>query len=252
MRPLARPLALLGLLVAGATTAGFYRSHLQSQLLRADPDALAPHSSLLEFAVRNGAGIFHSHCAQCHGSQGRGSTSLGVPDLTDSDWLYGEGSVADMERVISYGIRSNDPKAWNLARMPAFGRPQTNPPDPNIRPLPAGSINDVIEYLQSLQGLPADSRAVARGAGVFGNTGGCFDCHGADAKGDAAIGAPNLADHITLYGDGGRQSLFDSISFGRRGVCPGWTGKLTPAQIRETAFYVHSLASSARASQVTQ
>src|SRR6266404_5439350 len=116
MRPLTRPLALLGLLVAGATIAGLYRSHLQSQLLRADPGALAPHSSLLEFAVRNGASIFHSHCAQCHGSQGRGSTSLGVPDLADSDWLYGEGSVADIERVISYGIRSNDPKAWNLAR----------------------------------------------------------------------------------------------------------------------------------------
>jgi cytochrome c oxidase cbb3-type subunit 3 len=245
-------MALSVLLAAAALTVGLYRLHLQSQLLRADPDALAPHAPLVEFAVRNGASIFHSHCAQCHGSQGRGSTSLGVPDLTDSDWLYGEGSVADIERVISYGIRSDNPKAWNLARMPAFGRPQTNPPNPNIRPLPAGSISDVIEYLRSLQGLPADGGAVARGADVFGNTGGCFDCHGADAKGDAAIGAPNLVDHITLYGDGSRQSLFDSISIGRQGVCPGWSGKLTPAQIRETAFYVHTLSASVRAPQVTR
>jgi cytochrome c oxidase cbb3-type subunit III len=247
-----RSIALLLLLAAAALVVGLYRSHLQSQLLRADPDALAPHASLVEFAVRNGASIFDSHCAQCHGPKGHGSTSLGVPDLTDADWLYGEGSVADIERVINYGIRSNNPKAWNLARMPAFGRPQTNPPNPNIRPLSAGAINDVIEYLRSLQGSSADGHAVARGASVFGNTGGCFDCHGADAKGDAAIGAPNLVDHITLYGDGSRQSLFDSIAIGRQGVCPDWSGKLTPAQIRETAFYVHSLASSARTPQVTQ
>src|ERR1700693_730345 len=133
MRLLTRPITLLPLLATAALIIELYRSHLQSQLLRADPDALAPRASLVELAVRNGASIFRLHCAQCHGSQGRGSTSLGVPDLTDSDWLYGEGSVADIERVISYGIRSNNPKAWNLARMPAFGRPQTNPPNPNIR-----------------------------------------------------------------------------------------------------------------------
>ncbi len=250
--PIIGPVALFSFLGAVALIVGFYHSHLESQLLRADPDTWAPHASLVQFAVRNGASIFDSRCAACHGNHGRGSTSMGVPDLTDADWLYGEGSVSDIERVISYGIRSNNPKAWNLAGMPAFGRPQTSPPNPNIRPLPAGAINDVIEYLRSLQGLPADGRAAARGAGVFGNTGACFDCHGVDARGDSAIGAPNLADQIILYGDGSRQSLFDSISMGRQGVCPGWSGKLTPAQIRETAFYVHSLAASARAPLVAQ
>jgi cytochrome c oxidase cbb3-type subunit 3 len=62
-----------------------------------------------------------------------------------------------------------------------------------------------------------------------------------DAKGDSAIGAPNLADRITLYGDGSREALAMSIAYGRHGICPAWIGRMTAAGIREVAVYVYSL-----------
>jgi len=77
--------------------------------------------------------------------------------------------------------------------------------------------------------------AIACGAG------GCYDCHATDGKGDSAIGAPNLTDRITLYGDGSRESLSMSISYGRHGMCPAWVGRINPAGIREAALFVYSL-----------
>ena len=70
--------------------------------------------------------------------------------------------------------------------------------------------------------------------------GGCYDCHAADAKGDPAIGAPNLTAPDALYG-GDAESLTMSISYGRHGMCPAWAGRITAAGIRETAIYVYSL-----------
>ena len=76
---------------------------------------------------------------------------------------------------------------------------------------------------------------------MYSGEGGCYDCHSADGKGDAAIGAPNLADKVTLYGDGSREALFESIANGRQGVCPAFVNRLHPAAIREVALYVYLL-----------
>jgi cytochrome c oxidase cbb3-type subunit 3 len=76
---------------------------------------------------------------------------------------------------------------------------------------------------------------------LYAGDAGCYDCHALDAKGDAAIGAPNLTDTVTLYGDGSREALFMSIAQGRQGVCPAWIMTLSAAGIRETALYVHSI-----------
>jgi cytochrome c oxidase cbb3-type subunit 3 len=62
-----------------------------------------------------------------------------------------------------------------------------------------------------------------------------------DAKGDSAIGAPNLTDRVTLYGDGSRESLSMSIAYGRHGMCPAWVTRIGPAGIREVAIFVYSL-----------
>jgi cytochrome c oxidase cbb3-type subunit 3 len=76
---------------------------------------------------------------------------------------------------------------------------------------------------------------------LFAGPGGCFDCHAPDGKGDPAIGAPNLTDGIALYGDGSRESLSMSITYGRHGVCPAWATRIRPAAIRELAVFVYSL-----------
>jgi cytochrome c oxidase cbb3-type subunit 3 len=226
------------LLVAAVFAADSYAAR---QLLRADPDALPANAMLLRFAVRRGKALFEARCAVCHGASGSGDPATGVPNLTDDDWLYGAGRAAEIERVIDYGIRSRNPKAWNLAIMPAYARPQPNPADKNIQSLSPGEIHDVIEFLMRQQGRPADAASVSRGAVLFTGHGGCYDCHSIDAKGDSAIGAPNLSDAITLYGDGSRNALYMSIAYGRQGVCPAWINRAGAASIRELALYVYSI-----------
>jgi len=109
-------------------------------------------------------------------------------------------------------------------------------------PLSPGDIHDVASYLLSFREQQADSAAVQRGKQIFYDTnkGVCTDCHGSDAKGDSAIGAPDLTDAIWLRGDGSRQSIEDTIAHGLAGRCPAWITELSPETIRAVAVYVYS------------
>jgi cytochrome c oxidase cbb3-type subunit 3 len=234
--------ALLLLLIGAAVFLS--SSHVERSLLRADPDALPANATLFRFAAGRGAPLFAAHCAVCHGVSGSGDPGKGIPNLTDNDWLYGTGRVADIEQVIEYGIRARNPKGWNLAIMPAYARSHPNPADKNIQSLSPDEISDLIEFLLSLQGKEADAARASRGAALYAGRAGCYDCHSSDAKGDTAIGAPNLTDGITLYGDGSRDALFLSIAYGRQGVCPAWIKQLSPAAIRELALYIYSISHS--------
>jgi cytochrome c oxidase cbb3-type subunit III len=230
---------ILSFLIGAAVFAS--TGYVERRLLRTDPAALPADPALLRFAISRGRPLFMVHCAACHGVSATGDPAKGVPDLTDTDWLYGSGRVADIEQIIEYGIRSRNSRAWNLAIMPAYARPQPNPAEKNMRPLSPVEIGDLIEFLFRQQGREADAAAASRGAALYTGDAGCFDCHAVDAKGDSAIGAPNLTDAITLYGDGSRDALFLSIAYGRQGVCPAWIKKLAAPGIREIAVYVHSL-----------
>ncbi len=221
-------------------------SALEGRLLRADPNAIPGNAALMDFARGRGAAQFEAHCAACHGTEGQGDSGRGVPNLSDDDWLYGMGLVSDIEQVIKYGIRSYHPKAWNLAIMPAYATPEPSARDGKIQPLSPANIRDLVEFLIREQGQSADREAALRGAELFAGAGGCYDCHAADGKGDSAIGAPNLTDRITLYGDGSRESLAKSIAYGRHGMCPAWVGRISPAGIRELAVFVYSLSHSPR------
>jgi cytochrome c oxidase cbb3-type subunit 3 len=216
-------------------------SQLEGHLLRADPETIPANPALMAFALGRGEALFEAHCAACHGSQGRGDPGRGVPNLSDGDWLYGTGLVSDIEQVIKYGIRSHHPRAWDLAIMPAYATAAPSARDAKIPSLTSRDIRDLVEFLIHEQGGSADSAAAARGADLFAGVGGCYDCHATDAKGDSAIGAPNLTDRITLYGDGSRESLAMSIAYGRHGFCPAWVTRISPAGIRELAVFVYSL-----------
>lgn len=233
---------ILAFLIGAAVFAN--TRYLEGRLLRADPDAVPADPALLQFAVGRGRPLFTAHCAACHGVLATGDRLKGVPDLTDGDWLYGTGRVAEIEQIIEYGIRSRNSRAWSLAIMPAYARPHPNPRDKSIKPLSPREIGDLIEFLFVQQGREADAAAASRGAALFAGDAGCYDCHSPDAKGDFAIGAPNLTDAITLYGDGSRDAVFLSIAYGRQGVCPAWIKKISAAGIRETAAYVYSISHS--------
>jgi cytochrome c oxidase cbb3-type subunit 3 len=230
---------LMSILIGAAVFAE--NADVERKLLRSDPDSLSTDAALLGFAVARGAPLFSAHCAACHDANGIGAPARGVPNLTDGDWLYGSGKVGEIERVVNYGIRSRNPKAWNLAIMPAYARPQPSPMDIGIQPLSPIDIGDLIEFLMRAQRRQAEAASAARGAALFAGHGGCFDCHSVDAKGDPAIGAPNLTDAVTLYGDGSRNALAASIAYGRQGVCPAFINRLGPAAVRELAVYVYSI-----------
>jgi cytochrome c oxidase cbb3-type subunit 3 len=233
--------------IAGALVTFAYNQILKYELLAADPGAIAADSRLARFAGNLARPAWSSNCAGCHGADMKGDRARGVPDLTDAEWIYGSGTVSQIEYTITYGIRAGNPKSRNLAFMPSFAHP--NDDKEKLAALSPGEIKDVIAYIFSLEGRPADPAAVTRGASIYADKGACYDCHTPDGRGDHDVGAPNLADKIWLYGDGSEASVFNSIEKGHAGICPAWIGRLSPAVIRALAVFIqdHSQTKIARA-----
>jgi cytochrome c oxidase cbb3-type subunit 3 len=238
----------VAVLVAAAAVLVYlaYNQILKYELLAANPGTVAADPRLAHFAGNLARPAWSGNCAGCHGAGMKGDPARGVPDLTDAEWIYGSGTVSQIEYTITYGIRAGNPKSRNLAFMPSFAHP--NDDKEKLSPLSPGEIKDVIAYIFSLDGRPADPAAVTRGASIYADKGACYDCHTPDGRGDHDIGAPNLADRVWLYGDGSEASVFNSIEKGHAGICPAWIGRLSPAVIRALAIFIqdHSLTKIAR------
>jgi len=162
-----------------------------------------------------GQRLYLNYCSQCHASDAQGSR--GFPNLTDADWLYG-----------------GDPKAIETSILE--GRNGMMPPL-------AGAIGeegtkDVANYVLALAGLTHDASRAAKGKEIFGQT--CAACHGADGKGNPALGAPNLTDRTWLYG-AGETTIIETITKGRNGHMPAWKEFLGEAKVHVLAAYVWSL-----------
>jgi cytochrome c oxidase cbb3-type subunit 3 len=173
-----------------------------------------------EEALAVGRNLFANHCAQCHGSAARGAR--GFPNLTDSAWLYGK-DEATLLATITHG---------RTAAMPALGAAIGDD----------ATMTAVATYVQSLSGLPADNALVAVGKAKFNVI--CAACHGADGKGNPALGAPNLTDADWLYGPD-LATIREGIMAGRNGQMPAFGPVLGEARVRLVAAYVHSLSGDA-------
>ena len=166
-------------------------------------------------ARETGQRLFLNYCAQCHASDARGSR--GFPNLADSDWLYG-GDPATIKATIVNGRNGI---------MPPFGPV-----------LGDEGVTDTAHYVLSLSGLTHDSLLASRGKALFAAN--CAACHGADGKGNTALGAPNLTDRVWLYG-GGETSVSETIRIGRNNKMPAWGGFLGDAKTHVLTAYVWSL-----------
>jgi cbb3-type cytochrome c oxidase subunit III len=239
----------LGILAAGTLIAICLGAlaHLQDRrrvaLLNADPETVLLDPALARTAIDLGAPAYQRLCARCHGTRAGGDPSSGAPALADDEHLYG-GRPEEIEQIVLYGIRAGTSRGKNLASMPAYARSQPYAREP-IPPLSPPEIADVTQFVLSLSHRATDRDAAERGRALYQSKGGCYDCHGADGRGDTAIGAPNLGDAIWLYG-GSPRSIEDSISYGRGGICPAFSHRITALEARAISLYVASLEPRAR------
>ena len=162
-----------------------------------------------------GERLFVNNCATCHGSDARGSK--GFPNLTDSDWLYG-GSLEHIKETITKG---------RVGQMPPMAAALGNAED----------ARNVAHYVMSLSGSSHNSLAAQAGKTKFAV---CAGCHGADGRGNMALGAPNLRDKVWLHG-WGEQAIVNIIQKGKLNVMPAQDKMLTPEQIHVLSGYVWSL-----------
>jgi len=210
-------------------------------MMRTGPDAILGDPALREVAIAHGREVFRAHCASCHGIAGKGSITTAVPDLTDDDFLYGQGNASEIEQIVLHGIRAGDTRGWNLALMPAFAQkiPYTREP---LNPLTPAQVDDIVAFLRAANGHGGyDPAQVDRGRAEVTGSAGCWDCHGRDAQGDSSIGAPNLVDGKWIKGDGSEAAIRHSIERGMAGVSPALAGKLSAYDARTVAIYAASL-----------
>ncbi len=168
-----------------------------------------------------GERLFVTYCAQCHGSDARGSK--GFPNLTDRDWLHG-----------------GEPE--QIAKSIAAGRQGMMPP--MAAALGSGEdVRQVANYVLSLSGSPHDKLAAQLGRSKFGA---CAACHGAKGDGNPALGAPRLNDDIWLHG-WGEPAIVKIVNEGKVNQMPAHADRLSEAQVRVLAAYVWSLSQPASA-----
>ncbi|MEL6583958.1 MAG: cytochrome-c oxidase, cbb3-type subunit III, partial [Pseudomonadota bacterium] len=201
-------------------------AHLIERVEQSSLQGIIDDPELLHFATAGGASIFRNNCSQCHGA-GAGGTLGAYPSLLDDDWLWG-GSVEDIHQTISHGIRWEEDWDTRLSMMPAFGSDEILNPD---------DIVAVAAYVMSLSGRAVEGD-LALGGEIFQLE--CSACHGADGRGDQMLGAPNLTDSIWLYGNTAEE-VIQTVSTSRAGVMPAWIERLSTAELKQVAIYVHSL-----------
>lgn len=198
---------------------------VREKLVKAELNEISDDAELQSFAKQSGAAVFKTWCAQCHGS-GAGGNPGGYPNLLDDDWLWG-GSVEDIHFTVTHGIRNTQSEEARFSMMPAFGEM-----------LEKEDIDGVVHYVRQISGQEHDAALASAGETVFADN--CSGCHAEDGTGDRSQGAPNLTDAIWLYG-GDVASLTHTVTYARAGVMPAWNERLTEADIRSVAVYIHSL-----------
>jgi cytochrome c oxidase cbb3-type subunit 3 len=197
---------------------------VEARLVATGLDAIAADPELANYTANAGRAVFRTWCAQCHGSGAAGAK--GFPNLLDNDWLWG-GTLADIHTTVSHGIRNTTDADARFSQMPAFGDL-----------LEEADIDAAVNHVLAISGQDHDAALAARGAQVFAEN--CVSCHMEDGTGDRAQGAPNLTDAIWLWG-GDAATIKETVTRARFGVMPAWAGKLTEADIRAVASYVHGL-----------
>ena len=178
-------------------------------------------AELSAYVEASGKVLFGDNCAACHGSGGQGNQ--GFPVLADDDWLFG-GTIEQIQTTITNGRKG---------MMTA-----------HAATLSDDEINTLASYVVGL----SEGKSDEKGKALFQSKA-CFACHGMDAKGMAALGSANLTDGIWRFDEEDKlASATRTIKHGvnaagdpntRNAEMPAFGGKLSEADIKKMAVYVH-------------
>lgn len=178
-------------------------------------------------ALKMGRRLFANNCAQCHGADAKGA--YGIPNLTDSEWLYGASAEA-IKTSIAQG---------RSAMMPAWGSV-----------LKVEQVTELANTIVKTQNLSSKAEKVKLLSGHETYQTYCASCHGKDGIGMQTVGAPSLIDDVWLYGktpEMVEQSIFD----GRAGKMPAHSELISEDKIHLITAYVYSFKLKANASANT-
>lgn len=166
-----------------------------------------------------GQRLFLSYCSTCHGTDGKGAQGSRLfPDLTDKEWLFGNGEPEAIKASIAYGRVGEMPAMKDAVGGEAGAKALAN-------------------YVLSLSGLPHNAGLAAEGQTKWVA---CAGCHGENGKGNLAISAPDLTDKAWLY-SGTEAGIMEAVIKGRKGSMPAQLEYLGDAKVHLLAAYVLSL-----------
>jgi cytochrome c oxidase cbb3-type subunit 3 len=201
---------------------------IRARLVETPLTEISADPELQGYATNAGAAVFRTWCSQCHGAGAAGVQAAGYPNLLDDSWLWG-GTIEDIHTTIAHGIRNEEDPDARWSQMPAFGADGI---------LSEAEIDQVVQYVRQMSGQEHDATLATAGEDIY--LAQCSACHMEDGSGDTFQGAPALNDAIWLYG-GDVDTLTETITYSRFGVMPPWQERLSEAEIRSVAAYVHGL-----------
>ena len=199
---------------------------LVDQIASSSLEEIRGNDELARFAVAGGDSAFKVYCSQCHGSGAQGGP--GYPNLNDDDWLWG-GDLESIYLTIKHGVRNDEDDDARDSLMPSFGADEL---------LERDEISQVTNYVLQISGQEHDAALASAGEEIYVDN--CAACHGENGAGDPELGAPNLADAISLYGNTA-ELIAAQIYQPSHGVMPPWSARLSDETIKQLAVYVHNL-----------
>ena len=209
----------IGQLEAEQAKAQAAMAPLYAKFTSQTPEALAKDAQAMAIGER----LYINNCAQCHGSDAKGSK--GFPNLTLP--------VASRLATDSFDAVKATITNGRQGMMPPMAAAVGSSED----------VTNVANYVLSLSGSPHNELAAQLGKPKFGA---CAACHGPDGKGNKALGAPNLTDKVWLHG-WGEEAIVAMVNNGKTNVMPPQASRMTADQIHVLAAYVWNLAQAAGA-----
>jgi cbb3-type cytochrome c oxidase subunit III len=171
-------------------------------------------------AIARGRKLYDKYCEDCHGDEAKGD--VGVPDLTDDEWLNGGAVDGKAPPEATRNIIVNG----DAHICPEYGQIVTSE-----------EIDALANYVLSLSGQENNSEMAALGEQRFNL---CSPCHGVKGEGLPILGAPNLTDDRWLYSNE-LDAIKTGIRMGLKGEMPGFRCKLSDHQVDLLTAYVYSL-----------